>query len=93
MFLTRSRIPSSARSLGPYCKHTKLGDADWFAFLKGGFEQLKNPIQQRGCIFLRDPGFLMNALSDVCFSHLVLFRLRQEALLRLYSFSRSRRAS
>lgn len=37
-FLACSRIPSFARRLGPYRKHTKGDDADRFTFLKGGFD-------------------------------------------------------
>src|SRR4051812_5452282 len=63
--LACSWIPSFARSLGPYREHAKLGDADIFALLERGFEELKYPVEDRGHLLLRDPGFLMDAVSDV----------------------------
>src|SRR5437868_6986009 len=41
-----SWISSSARGVTPYRKHPKVGDADRFAFLQCGFDELKTPVQE-----------------------------------------------
>ena len=80
-FLACSRIPSSASSLLSNRKHAKLGDGKRLPFLKSGFEEVQYPIQERGRLLFRDPGFLMHAVGDLNLLHLVLFRLRQEVLV------------
>src|SRR5205085_8689670 len=65
-------IPARARDLASYGEHTKLGDADPFALLEGGFEEPKYPVQERGRLLFRDPSFLMQAVSDVVFNHLII---------------------
>jgi hypothetical protein len=75
-----ARIPSKASGFLPNHKLSKAGDGNRLPSLKSGFEEFKNPIQQRGRFFFRDPRFLMNTLSNVLLLHLVLFRLRQQAL-------------
>src|SRR5205085_1887016 len=52
-------ISSSSSNFVAYYKHPKFGDADWFTLLKGGFEQLENPVQDPGRLLFWDPGLLM----------------------------------
>jgi hypothetical protein len=67
-------IPSRAGILTSHGERAKFGDRYRLPLLQGCLEERKKPIQQRGRVFFRDPRFLMNALSDVRLSHLVLFR-------------------
>jgi hypothetical protein len=50
-------------------------NTDLFALLERGFEELKNPIQDPGRLLFRDPSFLMQAVSDVVFNHLIILTL------------------
>jgi hypothetical protein len=70
-------ISSFARSLAPHGERAKVGDSEGFSLLQVCLEEFKNPIQERGRVFFRDPGFLMDAVSDLNLSHLVLLPLRQ----------------
>ena len=70
---TRAGIPSLARALTADCKLAKALNGDRFTCLKGGLEEIKNPVQDRGRFMLRDPGLLMNASRNSRFCIAVTF--------------------
>ena len=78
--LARAGIPPLAWELITNRKLAKARDGDRLALLKGGLEEFKNPLQQYGRLWFRDPGFLMNPLGNIRLSHFVSFRLWQEVL-------------
>src|ERR1041385_3612196 len=62
-------ISSRARVSASHGERAKVDDHDGFPLQQGGLEEFKKPIQQRGRVCFRDPGFLMDALSDVLLLH------------------------
>ena len=77
----RLRITSLSRALTLDCKLANAGDGDRFAFLKGGLEESKNPVQQGGCLYLRDPCVLMNVPGNLRLSHRISLNLRLFSML------------
>ena len=65
-------ISSRAGVLPSHGEGAKFGDRDRFPLLQGGLEEFKKPIQHRGRVCFRDPGFLMDAMSDVLLLHWTL---------------------
>ena len=65
-------ISSRARVSPSRGERAKVGDHDGFPLQQGGLEEFKNPIQQRGRVCFRYPGFLMDAVSDVLLLHWTL---------------------
>jgi hypothetical protein len=69
-------ISSRAGLLTSHGERAKAGDREGFSLLQGGLEEFKKSIQQRGCLWFRDPGFLMDAVSDVLLLHRTLVHRR-----------------
>ena len=65
----RAGVPSLASALTSNREGAKAVDGDWFTRLKGGLEEFKEPVQQGGCLRLRDPCLPMNSPGNVRLLH------------------------
>src|SRR5512147_28190 len=75
-FLSRAGISSLASTLTADCKLAKVSDDDLFPLLKGGFEDVQNPIKHLARLVLREPGLLMNPSGNLRLSHPVSLPFR-----------------
>jgi len=78
----RAGVPSLASALTSNRERAKAVDGDWFTRLKGGLEEFKEPVQQGGCLRLRDPGLLMNSPGNVRLLHRRSVPLRQSIIIQ-----------
>ena len=69
-------ISSRAGLLTSHGERAKAGDREGFSLLQSCLEEFKKPIEQRGRVFFRDPGFLMDAVSDILLLHWTLVHRR-----------------